>query len=72
MRDILQTVSAGFQAELCGRASGDSPKVCDRPAEWGTVCNSEKENPVQVFSCEYCKIIKSTYFEERLQTAASD
>ena len=25
-----------------------------------------------VFSCEYCKIFKSNYFEEHLQTAASE
>ena len=23
-----------------------------------------KETPTQVFSCEYCKIFKNTYFEE--------
>ena len=27
--------------------------------------------PTQVFSCEYCEILKNTYFEEHLQTAAS-
>ena len=31
----------------------------------------EKETPTQVFSCEYCKIFKNTYFEEHLRTAAS-
>ena len=31
-----------------------------------------KESPAQVFSCEYCEIFKTTYFEERLRTAASD
>ena len=30
-----------------------------------------KENPTQVFSCEYSKIFKNTYFEEHLRTAAS-
>ena len=30
------------------------------------------ETPTQVFSCECTKIIKNTYFEEHLQTAASD
>ena len=30
-----------------------------------------KETPAQVFSCEYCKIFKNTYFEEHLRTAAS-
>ena len=30
-----------------------------------------KENQTQVFSCEYCKIFKNTYFEEHLRTAAS-
>ena len=29
-----------------------------------------KETPIQVFSCEYCKIFKNTYFEEHLQMAA--
>ena len=28
--------------------------------------------PTQVFSCEYCKIFKNTYFEEHLRTAASE
>ena len=31
-----------------------------------------KETPTQVFSCEYCKIFKSTCFEEHLSTAASE
>ena len=30
----------------------------------------EKETLIQVFFCEYCKIFKSRYFEEHLQTAA--
>ena len=30
-----------------------------------------KETPTQVFSCEYCEIFKSTYFEKHLRTAAS-
>ena len=29
------------------------------------------ETPIQVFSCEYCKIFNSTYFEENLRTTAS-
>ena len=28
--------------------------------------------PTQVFSSEYCKIFKNTYFEEHLRTAASE
>ena len=28
--------------------------------------------PTQVFSGEYCKIFKNTYFEEHLRTAASE
>ena len=31
-----------------------------------------KETPTQVFFYEYCKILKNTYFQEHLQTAASD
>ena len=31
----------------------------------------EKENPPQVFSCKYCKILKNSYFEENQRTAAS-
>ena len=27
--------------------------------------------PIQVFSCEYCRIFMKTYFEEHLRTAAS-
>ena len=27
--------------------------------------------PTQVFSCEYCKVLKNTYFDENLQTTAS-
>ena len=30
-----------------------------------------KETPTQVFSCEYCEILKSIYFEKHLQTTAS-
>ena len=30
-----------------------------------------KRDSTQVFSCEYCKIFKNTYFEEHLGTAAS-
>ena len=29
-------------------------------------------DPTQVFSCEYCKIFKSTYFDERLSMAAPE
>ena len=32
---------------------------------------SLKETPTQVFSCEYCKIFKNTYFEENLRATAS-
>ena len=31
----------------------------------------KKETPTQMFSCEYCEIFKSTYFDEHLRTAAS-
>ena len=30
-----------------------------------------KDTPRQMFSCEYYKAFKNTYFEEHLQTAAS-
>ena len=30
-----------------------------------------KETLAQVFSCEFCEIIKNTFFEEHLQTTAS-
>ena len=29
-----------------------------------------KETPTQIFSSEYCKLFKNTYFEEHLLTAA--
>ena len=32
----------------------------------------QKETPTPEFSCEYCENFKSTYFEEYLQTVASD
>ena len=32
----------------------------------------QKETPTHMFSSEYCKIFKNTYFEEHLLTAASD
>ena len=32
----------------------------------------DKVVPIQVFSCEYCEISKNTYFEEHMQTAASE
>ena len=31
-----------------------------------------KDTPTQVFSCKICEYFKSAYFEEHLQTAASD
>ena len=31
----------------------------------------KKQTPTQVFSCEYCKIFKSTYSEDYRRTAAS-
>ena len=31
----------------------------------------EKVAPTHIFSCEYCKIFKNTYFEKYLRTAAS-
>ena len=31
----------------------------------------QKETSTPMFSCEYCKIFKNTYFEEHLQTTAS-
>ena len=31
-----------------------------------------KKNPTQMFSCEYCKIFKNTYFKKHLRTAASE
>ena len=31
-----------------------------------------KKTPAQIFSCEICRIFKNTYFQEHLQTAASD
>ena len=30
-----------------------------------------KDNPPQVFSCEYCQTFKNTYFTEHLRRAAS-
>ena len=30
------------------------------------------KTPTQTFSCEYCEISKSTYFEEHLHTADSE
>ena len=32
----------------------------------------QEETPTQMFSSEYCKIFKNTYFEEHLLTTASD
>ena len=32
----------------------------------------KKQTPTQVLSCEVCKTLKNTYFEEYLQTAASE
>ena len=31
----------------------------------------KKETPIQVFSCDYCKVFQKTYFEKYLRTAAS-
>ena len=30
-----------------------------------------EQTPTHMFSCEYCKIFKKTYFEEQLRTTAS-
>ena len=35
-------------------------------------CNFIKKTPAQVFSCEYCKISKSPYFQEHLHKDASE
>ena len=36
-------------------------------------CNFiKKKTPTQLLSCDYCKFFKSTYFEEHLQTIASE
>ena len=32
---------------------------------------SPAHSPTQVFSCEYCEILKNTYFEEDMRTAVS-
>ena len=34
-------------------------------------CNFIKRTPAQVFPCEYCEILKNTYFGEYLRTATS-
>ena len=36
------------------------------------VRNFIKQTLTQVFSCEYCEILKNTYFEEHLRMAVSD
>ena len=37
------------------------------------VCNFiKKEALAQVFSCEFCKIFKNTFFTEQLRVTASD
>ena len=35
-------------------------------------CNFIKKTPVQVHSCEYCKTLKNTYFEEHLRITNSE
>ena len=35
-------------------------------------CSVKLKTPTQVLCCEYCKIFLKTYFEEQLQTAASE
>ena len=35
------------------------------------VCNVIKKAPIQVISCEICKIFKNNYFEDHLWTATS-
>ena len=32
----------------------------------------QEETPTRMFASEYCKILKNTYFEDHLLTAASD
>ena len=31
-----------------------------------------KETPTQVFSCEYCQILKNTFFAEQVRETASE
>ena len=41
--------------------------------ELGSPCNFiKKEIPTQVFSCEFCKIFKNTFFTEHTQTTAPE
>ena len=37
-----------------------------------TLLKKKKTTQTQVFSCECCEIFENNYFEENLQTAASD
>ena len=48
-----------------------SSEAATRGALEAQVCNFIKTRLQQVFSCEYCDIFKSTYFEEHLRKAAS-
>ena len=56
-----------------------SPKIFDKKAVlpnksskvFQRLQHYQKQTPTQVFSCEYCEIFKSTYFDGHLQTAAS-
>ena len=38
----------------------------------GSVADTEKETPAEIFSCKFCKICKNTIFAEQLLTTASD
>ena len=43
--------------------------ICKLPHTWGNFI--KKEALAQVFSCEFCKISKNTFFTEYLWTTAS-
>ena len=47
-------------------------KILQYSQENTSVAVSVLETPAQVLSCEICEIVKNTYFEEHLRTAASE
>ena len=60
-RSAIKT-SFSWKKYLLPRKSWSSQRRCS--------VKESMQRPAQVFSCEYCKIFKNTYFEKHLWTAA--
>ena len=56
----------------CFMKKGVLKNVCNIHRKVAELQPYQEETPTRMFSSEYCKIFKNTYFEEHLLMAASD